>query len=312
MERLPPKIVFLDRATIPSSLGKPQALHIWQEFPSTAQEEVVKRLEGAKIAITNKVKLSRSVIEQLPELGMIAVAATGTDNVDTDYCKRRGIVVSNIRDYANISVPEHVFSMILALKRNLFAYRRDIRRWEKSEQFCMPQHPIGDIAGSTFGIVGYGSLGRKVAELAKCFGASVLIAERKGASSCRDGHTPFSTVLEQSDILSLHCPLNAETWHLIGADELRKMKPGALLINAARGGLVDEGALVSALKDSQLGGAGFDVLSTEPPSSGNPLLDLELPNFVLTPHVAWTGGSALEALTRRLIGNIDAYLSTSA
>lgn len=304
-----PKIVFLDRATLPFRIDRPHAPHTWQEFPSTRPEEVAKRLIGAKVAITNKVRLSKEALEKLPDLGLIAVAATGTNNVDIDYCKNRGILVSNIRDYANSSVPEHVFCLILALQRSLISYKRDIAFWRQSDQFCLPLHPITDIAGSTFGIIGFGSLGRRVAEIAKCFGARVLVAERKWASSCRDGYTPFSTVLEQSDILSLHCPLNDETRNLIGAEELRKLKKNALLINTARGGLVDEEALVQALKEGSIGGAGFDVLSMEPPASGNPLLDVELPNFLLTPHVAWTSRQALEALCRQLIGNIDAYFS---
>lgn len=309
MTPLSPKIVFLDRATLPFSLDRPRIPHTWLEFPSTQPGEVVERLTGAKVAITNKVKLSREALEQLPDLGLIAVAATGTNNVDIDYCIDRGILVSNIRDYANSSVPEHVFCLILALKRNIVAYRRDIRLWRQSDQFCLPLHPIDDIAGSTFGIVGFGSLGRRVAEIAKCFGAKVLVAERKGASSCRDGYTPFLSVLEQSDILSLHCPLNDETKNLIGAQELRKMRKSALLINTARGGLVDEEALVLALKEGAIGGSGFDVLSIEPPISGNPLLDVELPNLLITPHVAWTSRQALEALCRQLIDNIDAYFS---
>ncbi len=309
MTMYPPKIVFLDRSTLPFSLDRPRVPHTWQEFPSTPPEEVIERLTGATVAITNKVRLSREALDRLPDLGMIAVAATGTNNVDIDYCKGRGILVSNIRDYANSSVPEHVFSLILALKRSIIAYRRDIRLWRQSDQFCLPLHPIGDIAGSTFGIVGFGSLGRRVAEIAKCFGAKVLVAERKGASGCRNGYTPFPSVLEQSDILSLHCPLTNETRNLIGAQELRKMKKSALLINTARGGLVDEEALLLALTEGTIGGAGFDVLSEEPPVSGNPLLDVELPNFLLTPHVAWTSRQALEALCRQLIDNIDAYFS---
>lgn len=304
-----PKIVFLDRSSLPSQLGRPRAPHSWQEFPSTQPGEVAERLNGAQVAVTNKVKLPKEILEKLPDLGLIAVAATGTNNVDVDYCRKRGILVSNIRDYANSSVPEHVFCLILALKRSLISYKRDILLWRQSDQFCLPLHPIGDISGSTFGIVGFGALGRRVAEIAGAFGAEVLVAERKAASGCRDGYTPFQTVLEQSDILSLHCPLNDETRNLIGHAELRKMKRNALLINTARGGLVDEEALAGALKEGRIGGAGFDVLSEEPPVTGNPLLDLELPNFLLTPHIAWTSTAALAALSSQLIANIDAYLS---
>lgn len=303
-----PRIVFLDRSTLNVAIGKPQSPHVWEDHASTAEHEVVAKLIGAKIAVTNKVRLGQDILSRLPDLGMIAVAATGTNNVDIDYCRTHGIVVSNIRGYANSSVPEHVFSMILALRRNLFAYRADIGLWKKSEQFCLALHPVRDIRGSVFGIVGAGALGRAVADLAKCLGAEVLIAERKGASHCREGYTPFQTVLEKSDIVSLHCPLTEETRNLIGMTELTAMKPDAVLINTARGGLVDEAALASALGNGLIGGAGFDVLSEEPPLSGNPLLGIDSPNFVLTPHIAWTSEAALTSLGRQLIDNIDAYL----
>ncbi len=303
-----PKIVFLDRATLDVEIGRPKVPHAWKEFPSSRDCEVVERLAGARVAITNKVGLSKAELSRLPELKMIAVAATGTNNVDVGYCRAHGIIVSNIRGYANSSVPEHVFCMILALKRNLLAYRRDIGRWKQSGQFCLPIHPITDISGSTFGIVGFGALGEAVARLAKCFGAQVLIAERKGASACREGYTPFQTALKECDILSLHCPLTDETRGLIGMEELKLMKCGALLINTARGGLVDEHALAHALRHGLIGGAGFDVLIEEPPLSGSPLLDVDLPNFLLTPHVAWTSNRAMAALSSQLIANIDAFL----
>jgi glycerate dehydrogenase len=248
----------------------------------------------------------------LPQLQMIAVAATGTNNVDLEACRARGIVVSNIRGYAVHTVPEHVFALLLALSRNVFAYREAVAagRWQASDQFCFFDYPIRDLHGATLGVMGGGSLGSGVIRLAEAFGMRVLRAERKGASSVRDGYTAFDRVLQEADAISLHCPLTAETKNLIGEAELRAMKPSALLINTARGGLVDELVLVRALQEGWIAGAGFDVLSVEPPSAGNPLLTpalLAQPNFLLTPHVAWASRPAMQSLADQLIGNIEAF-----
>jgi glycerate dehydrogenase len=229
------------------------------------------------------------------------------DNVDTDYCRRRGIPVANVRGYAERTVPEHVFMLVLALRRNLLAYREDLLRgaWAKAAHFCLFTHPIRDLHASTLGIVGYGSIGRGVARLGEAFGMRVVIAEHKDATRAREGRTPFLEVLEESDIITLHAPLNAETRHLIGRDELSRMRPDALLINCARGGLVDEAALLEALKAGEIAGAGIDVLSSEPPREGNPLLDLQLPNLIITPHVAWASRQAMQALADQLVENIE-------
>jgi len=180
--------------------------------------------------------------------------------------------------------------------------------WQKAEQFCLFTRPIGDLHGSTLGVVGRGTLGQATAKLGEAFGMRVLIAEHKGAAQTRPGYTSFETVLAESDVITLHCPLTPATHHLIGAPEFRKMRRHALLINTARGGLVDEAALVQALKDGTIGGAGFDVLTTEPPRAGNPLLDLRLPNFILTPHVAWASRNAMQIMADQLIDNIEAFV----
>jgi len=305
------RIVFLDRESLIADMRAPSFAHDWIDHDQTAPAEVVARIQGADIVIVNKVKLSAETLALAPSVKMIAVSATGTDNVDLAYCRAHGIVVSNIRGYAVHTVPEHAFMMMLALRRNLLGWREDVRAglWQKADQFCLFTRPINDLYGSTLGIVGHGSLGNGMKKLAEAFGMQVLIAERKGAATTRAGHTPFDSLLAEADVISLHTPLTAETRHMIGAREFGLMKPSAILINAARGNLVDEAALVEALKSGRIAGAGFDVLSIEPPREGNPLLDLDLPNFILTPHVAWGSREAMQTLADQLVDNIDAFVA---
>ncbi len=303
------KIVFLDRESLIANVRRPHFQHQWVDHPATDASQVIERLQGAQIAISNKVPLTAESISQLPELKFVAVAATGTNNVDLESCRERGILVSNIRDYATHSVPEHAFALMLALRRNLWAYREDLERgeWNRSPNFCVLGAPINDLFGTTLGLVGRGSLGRSVAKIAGGFGMRVLMAERKGQQRIREGYIKFEDVVADADVLTLHCPLTPETRNLIGEAELRSMKPSALLINTARGGLVDEAALIRALREGWIAGAGFDVLSVEPPRDGHPLLDLQLPNFILTPHVAWTSRQAMQALADQLVDNIEAW-----
>jgi glycerate dehydrogenase len=304
------KIVFLDASSIIAEIRRPDFAHRWEEYPATSAEQSLARLKDATIAITNKVQLQRGVLEQLPKLKMIAVAATGTDNVDIECCRERGIVVSNIRNYSVHTVPEHVFMLMLALRRNLLAFRADVRNgaWQAATQFCLLTHPVQDLYGTTLGIIGRGAIGKSVEQIARAFGMNVLFAEHKGAAVTRPGYTAFGNVMRDSDVITLHLPLNDQTRHLIGAAEFALMKPGALLINTARGGLVDEAALLEALRSGRIGGAGFDVLGKEPPREGNPLLDLDLPNFILTPHIAWSGRNAMQTLADQLIANIEAFI----
>jgi len=306
------RIVYLERESIIADVRRPACDHAWSEYARTSQAEVEARLADATIAIVNKLILDAETIARLPMLKMIAVAATGTNNVDLDACRARGIVVSNIRGYAVHTVPEHAIALMLALSRNVVAYRNSVQagRWQESEQFCFFDHPIRDLHGATLAVLGSGSLGDGVVRLAEAFGMHVLKAERKGAPVCRPGYTPFAEALAAADVVSLHCPLTPETQGLIGANELRAMKSSALLINTARGGLVDEVALVAALREGWIAGAGFDVLTKEPPREGNPLLSpelLALPNFLLTPHVAWASRPAMQALADQLIDNIEAF-----
>jgi glycerate dehydrogenase len=303
------KIVFLDRDSLIANVRRPGFAHEWREHPATAPQEVVERLRGATVAITNKVPLRSDAIAQLPGLKMVAVAATGTDNVDLAACRERGIVVANIRDYSLVSVPEHCFALILALRRNLRAYSADVEagRWQESSRFCLLDHPIADLGGSRLGIVGYGALGRKVAAIGRAFGMQICVAARSTVPDTDVTQLPLDELLATSDVVSLHLPLTEQTRHMIGARELASMKKSAILVNTARGGLVDEAALADALTGGVIAGAGFDVLSKEPPVPDNPLLQLRLPNFILTPHVAWASGGAMQTLADMLVDNIEAW-----
>lgn len=303
------RIVCLERDAVGAHFRVPSIEHEWREFAMSAQADLVARLEGADVAIVNKLRVGEAELARLPSLRMVAVAATGADNVDLTACTARGIVVSNVRGYAVNTVPEHVLMLMLALRRRLFPYAADVRggRWERSESFCFFDHPIGDLHGATLGIVGRGGLGTGVARLAQAFGMRVLFAEHKGAATVREGYTDFDTVLREADVLSLHCPLTAQTRGLIGAVEFAAMKPTAILVNTARGGLIDETALAQALREGRLAGAGLDVLSKEPPREGNVLLAPDIPNLIITPHVAWASGEAMQALADQVIDNIEAF-----
>ncbi|MEQ6345801.1 D-2-hydroxyacid dehydrogenase [Vibrio cyclitrophicus] len=307
------KVVFLDRATIPSQIHlKPLSFeHEWLEYEFTAPDLVAERVLDADVIITNKVVLNADNLSQAQQLKLIAVSATGVNNVDVDYCNEKNIAVANIQGYATQSVPEHVIAMLFALKRNLVGYHQDIEagEWQKDKQFCFFTHPIQDIAGSTLGLMGSGSLGQATAALAKAIGMKVIFAERKGADSCREGYLPFDAVLQQADAISLHCPLTEATRNLISEPELAMMKPSAVLINAGRGGLVDEQALVEALVNHQIAGAGMDVFTQEPADKSNPLLaNSHLSNLLLTPHVAWGSDSSIQKLSDILMDNIEAFV----
>ena len=310
------RIVSIEAGTLKARLRRPAFAHTWIEHEATAQHQLAERLADATIAIVNKRRLSAAIIAGLPALQMIAIAATGYNNVDLDACRARGIVVSNVRGYARETVPEHVFALLLALARQIGPFHRSVAagRWQTSEQFCYFDYPIRDLAGQTLGLLGSGTLGQGVARIAAAFGMQVVFGEHKGAATCRDGYLPFDRLIREADVISLHCPLTDATRHLIGAPELAAMKPHAILINTARGGLVDEAALADALRARQIGGAGFDVLTEEPPVT-NPLLApdlLDAGNFILTPHVAWSSREAMQTLADQLIDNIEAFVGGAA
>jgi glycerate dehydrogenase len=304
------RIVFLERNTFTIDFGRPNFEHEWLEYGDTSLEEIVPRLSDATIVICNKLPLRESSLKHLPTLKLIAVAATGVDNIDLTYCKVKGIAVCNTRGYAINSLPEHALMLMLALRRNLVAYVDDVKqdRWSNARQFCLLDYPIGDLRGATLGIVGYGTLGKAMERLARAVGMKVLIADHKHAREVRNGRVAFEEALRSSDVISLHCPLTDDTRNLIGAQELALMKPQAVLVNTARGGLIDDEALVRALAQGELGGAGLDVLRVEPPRQPNTLLEARLPNLIITPHNAWASQQAMQTLADQLIENIEAFV----
>jgi glycerate dehydrogenase len=305
------RIVFLERNTVQASFRRPSFDHEWIEHGESLQDQVVDRLSGATIVISNKLSLREPDLARLPELKLIAIAATGFDCVDLDYCRGHNIAVCNVRGYAANSVSEHVLMLMLALRRNLLAYREDVQKggWQQSKQFCLYTHKLHDLRGSTLGIIGYGAIGKAMARLGEAIGMRVLIAEHKQAKTIREGRTPFADVLRQCDVVTLHCPLTRDTQDMIGRAEFETMKRDALLINTARGGLVDAQALIEALQNGVIAGAAVDALREEPPRAGNPLLELNLPNLIVTPHVAWASDEAMQALADQLIDNIEAFVS---
>ncbi len=299
-------IVFLDRESLGATVREPGFDHTYVEYEATAPGEIVGRLRDATICITNKVPLRADTLAQLPDLKLIAVAATGTDIIDKAAAKSHGVAVVNIRNYAFNTVPEHVIALMFALKRQLLSYHLDVRDgvWNTSRQFCFFPHDIHDIAGATMGIVGYGAIGKAIAWRAEGLGMKVIAFD----TFPQDGLVDLDTVLREADVITLHAPLTPETRNMIGADELKKMKRSAVLINTARGGLVDEAALAAALKDGTIAGAGFDVLTQEPPREGNVLLDPSIPNLIVTPHVAWASREAMQILADQLVDNIEAFV----
>jgi glycerate dehydrogenase len=305
------RIVFIERNTIQATFRRPEFEHEWVEYPESNADQVVERIRDATIIISNKLSLGELQLAGAPDVKLIAIAATGSDCVDLDYCRRRGIVVCNVRGYAANSVPEHVLMLILALRRNLLAYRADVRegKWQHSKQFCLLTHPLNDIQESTIGVVGHGAIGKSMARLAEGVGMNVLLAEHKNACDIRPGRTSFVDVLKQSDVVTLHCPLTEDTRDMFGPEEFAMMKRSALLINTARGALIQNEALVEALRSGLIAGAAVDCLREEPPRNGNPLLELNLPNFIVTPHVAWASDEAVQALADQVIDNIEAFVA---
>lgn len=301
-------IVFLDGATLPRTLQF-DFPHQWTVFEHTSPEETKERIASADIVLTNKVYLGADEMDAAPNLKLIAICATGFNNVDLPAAKARSITVCNVPAYSNESVAEHALMMILALMRNLPAYARDVAAglWSNSPHFTHFSAPIRNVNGKTLAIIGKGNVGKTLARYAEALGMKVIFAEHKNATSIREGYTDFQAALKTADVVSLNCPLNEHTRHLIGEAELKLMKPQAILINLGRGGLADEQAVLAALKYGQLGGAGFDVLTAEPPREGNPLL-AHLPNLLLTPHVAWAGDGALDRMVEILEANIHGFV----
>ncbi|MCI0507285.1 MAG: 2-hydroxyacid dehydrogenase, partial [Gammaproteobacteria bacterium] len=282
----------------------------WRYYDNSLDSEVVTRIKDADIVIANKVRIQQHHITQAKQLKLICIAATGANNVDLAAAANAGIAVTNVTNYATPSVVQHVFCLMLALTRKLIQYQAAVRggRWQRSQFFCLLDYPITELSGKTLGIIGYGVLGKGVAAVGEAFGMHVLVAARKGAT-VGEGRVSMEQLLSQSDVISLHCPLTPETSNLIGAREFGLMKQGALLINTARGGIVNEMALLNALQSGKLGGAGIDVLVEEPPARGNPLLDTQLPNLIVTPHIAWASAEARQRVVIEVVKNIQAFLN---
>ena len=307
----PLHIVVLDHDTLVNRPFDFDFPHTLSSYGTTEAHETLERIRGADIVITNKVVISAQAFAENPQLKLVAVTATGVNNVDVEAAKQNGTAVCNIRAYGNESVAEHAFMMMITLMRNLPAYQRDVAAglWENSPFFCHLGAPMRDLNGKTLAIFGRGNIGKTLATYAQAFKMNVVFAEHKNAQSVRDGYVSFDEAIRSADVVSLNCPLTPQTANMIGEAELQQMKPGAILINCGRGGLVDEAALVAALKYGQIGGAGFDVLTQEPPRDGNPLLKARLPNLIVTPHIAWASQEAANRLFDILVDNINRFVA---
>lgn len=312
------KIVFLDRDTIAPhiTLRQPSFDHDWTVHDRTAPAQVAERLAGATIAITNKAPIMADTLAACPDLKMIAIAATGTDMVDLAACRERGVTVSNIRGYAVNTVPEHTFALILALKRAVIGYRRDVANgeWLKAAQFCFFNHRIDDLHASRLGIIGEGSLGTSVAAIgAGGFGMEpVFLDHAYVTDEARAEKTflAFDAFMSTADIITVHCPLTPDTENLLNADAFKLMKPNAIVINTARGAVINEEDLAAAVRRGKIAGAAIDVLASEPPDNDHPYIKLlDMPNFILTPHVAWASTEAMQTLADQLIGHIENYVA---
>ncbi|MCP3752686.1 2-hydroxyacid dehydrogenase [Pseudomonas sp. SBB6] len=283
-----------------------------QLYPATAPEQVAERLQGATVAISNKVMIDAATLAACPELKLILVAATGTNNVDLQAARAQGIVVSNCQGYGTPSVAQHTLALLLALATRLSDYQKAVAdgRWGQAKQFCLLDFPIVELEGKTLGLLGHGELGGAVARLAEAFGMRVLLGQLPGRPP-REDRLALDELLPQVDALTLHCPLNEHTHNLIGARQLALLKPGAFVINTARGGLIDEQALADALRAGHLGGAATDVLSVEPPVNGNPLLATDIPRLIITPHSAWGAVESRQRIVEQLSENAEAFFAGS-
>lgn len=284
-----------------------------QLYADTTSENLIERLQGASVAISNKILLNAETLAACPQLKLILVAATGTNNVDLEAARARGIVVANCQGYGTPSVAQHTLTLLLALATRLLDYQNAVSagQWQTAKQFCLLDFPIVELEGKTLGLFGHGELGSAVAKLAEAFGMRVLVGQIPGRPARAD-RLPLDELLPQVDALTFHCPLNEHTRNFIGARELAMLKPGAFVVNTARGGIIDEQALVDALRSGHLGGAATDVLSVEPPRNGNPLLAEDIPRLIITPHSAWGSREARQRIVGQLTENAQAFFNGTA
>lgn len=309
-----PRAVFLDHSSL--DLGDLDLSELsacfsdLQLYPNSTQAQTIERLQGAQVAISNKVALNADVFTACPDLKLVLVAATGTNLIDLAAAREHGIIVSNCQGYGTPSVAQHTLMLLLALATRLPDYQQDVRAglWHQAKQFCLLDHPIIELHGKTLGLLGHGELGSAVASLAEAFGMRVLLGQLPGRPPRAD-RLPLHELLPQVDALTLHCPLNSDTLNLISAHELSLMKPSALLINTARGGLINEQDLADALRTGHLGGAATDVLTQEPPTNGNPLLAADIPRLIITPHSAWGSREARQRIVGQLRDNAQGFFN---
>ncbi|MFW1746845.1 2-hydroxyacid dehydrogenase [Acinetobacter guillouiae] len=277
-------------------------------YPSTTAEQVLARIQDVDVVISNKVIVNAEAMEQCKNLKLILISATGTNNIDLDFARSKGIVVCNCQGYGTSAVAQHTLTLMLALATSLLKYEHAVKQgeWNKSPIFCLLDFPIVELSGKTLGIIGYGELGQAVAKLAEAFGMKILVASLPNRPTHKD-RTPFAELLAQVDFLSLHCPLTEETRDLIDSQAFDKMKNSAFLINCARGGIVNEQALADALRQGKIAGAATDVLSVEPPTQGNVLLAQDIPNLIITPHSAWGSVDARQRIVNQMLENVEAF-----
>ncbi len=307
------KAVFLDRNTLSRAveLTKPMGISQWMVYESTPASQVVERLRGYEIAIVNKVKLTADILQQLPDLKLIQLTATGMDNVDLKAAESLGIEVKNVAGYSTESVAEHFFMLLLAVMRGLKPYHQAVEdgTWQRDGRFCLTEPTVFDLHTSTLGIIGIGSIGRAITDRAKAFGMKVLWAERQGATPRNSDYTDFDTVLSQSDIISLNCPLTSETHHLVDDHFIAKLGKKAVIVNVARGGVVDSQAIYNALMADKILGFAADVFENEPPLTDDPLLKLcTHPRVWYTPHSAWASDYAQNKLWTTLKAQVEAFI----
>lgn len=306
--------VFLDAATMGQDIDLELLNDLpldWISYPYTSPNEVLERSNNAQVIITNKVKLDASVLSQLPALKLICVAATGMDNIDLVAAESHGVTVKNAKNYAGNSVAQLVISLMLELVNNTSKYSQRVQQgyWSKSKSFCLLDFPISELTNKTLGLIGYGTLAKSVEKIAAAFDMKVIISDHKDANTVREGRVSFDEVLKTSDVISIHCPLTAKTINLISAAELNLMKSNAVIINTARGGIINEADLIEALQQNKILGAAVDVLTVEPPTADHLMLNTPLDNLIITPHIAWASVEARQRLLQQVCDNITEHFA---